>query len=153
MAPLELCGVSSRFRRRPVRGTEDIRIQRDGNLGGDLARRGIGHLDDAVGACREQRGAVDAVAKRAAAALVPPRAPDAVYGAKAILRGERRVVVAVAIVVVVVVACARRQAVRVDIAVGQAYCDERLLGMDGLHEDVVVYGESAEVLEHGGDWQ
>ena len=140
MAPLELCGVSSRFRRRPVRGTEDIRIQRDGNLGGDLARRGIGHLDDAVGACREQRGAVDAVAKRAAAALVPPRAPDAVYGAKAIL-------------VVVVVACARRQAVRVDIAVGQAYCDERLLGMDGLHEDVVVYGESAEVLEHGGDWQ
>lgn len=119
-----------------------VRVAGDGNLGRDLARGRVCYLDDAIGARRVQLGAVDAVGERPAAALVPARLPRRLYVAKAVLRGESRVIVAV-------VARACRQPVRLHVSRREAYGDNGRFRVDGLGKEIVVQRDGAHILKHG----
>lgn len=117
----------------------NVRIERHGDLGCDLASRRVCDFHDAVGARRVQLRTIDAEAEGPAAPLVSPRLPDCVDVPESARR--RRLAV--------VTAGAARQPVGLHMPGCEAYSDNGLFWVECLREEVVVERNGAHILEHG----
>jgi hypothetical protein len=137
-----------------VHGQGNVRVC-DDDLAPHLPRLGAGSLDDGVPAARVERRAVGAEAQRAAADLVPARAPlrrDLPAAPRAAAVGEaaraappRRMLV---VVDCAVGAQGVRQAQRVHVARGEADGEDGLGWVEGLREEVGGQREGADGFEH-----